>query len=275
MPTRSAPSSHLAQRTQHRRQSLSLFRPQRCVHCLRAANILSGEANRCEMQTEPSFGSPDAASSPGALRVGMRDALRTEHDDLNAGSDAAALRRYLQERGPGSVDDHRDLESLLARCWDSLVGSTSGGMTSSKLFGRIEDARWQPPELTFTIERHGGTVVGSSRAELQDWTVDLERQTLQYKQRRHRQLRSSQPRLDVAPLAEEIFKLMLARADDARLTWNSDGSVQVKIGTIIPATSPQQTTTGRRKRFSRELTRRVEEAGGTVVRSNVYRLPTS
>jgi len=205
----------------------------------------------------------------------MRDALRTEHDDLNAGSDAAALRRYLQERGPGSIEDHDDLESLLARCWDSLVGSTSGGMTSSKLFGRIEDARWQPPELTFTIERHGGTVVGSSRAELQDWTVDLERQTLQYKQRRHRQLRSSQPRLDVAPLAEEIFKLMLARADDARLTWNSDGSVQVKIGTIIPATSPQQTTTGRRKRFSRELTRRVEEAGGTVVRSNVYRLPTS
>jgi hypothetical protein len=39
---------------------------------------------------------------------------------------------------------------------------------------RAEDVAWTPPFLTFTLERHGGTVNGSSRAELHHWEVNIE-----------------------------------------------------------------------------------------------------
>jgi hypothetical protein len=31
-----------------------------------------------------------------------------------------------------------------------------GGMTRSKLFGRMERVVWQPPKIVVRIERHGG-----------------------------------------------------------------------------------------------------------------------
>jgi hypothetical protein len=46
-------------------------------------------------------------------------------------------------------------------------------MTPNKI-ERIEEATWEDPIFTFVIERHGRTVHGSSRAELQRWTVDLD-----------------------------------------------------------------------------------------------------
>jgi hypothetical protein len=63
-----------------------------------------------------------------------------------------------------------DLDRLLAASWDEFTGD-AGGMEGDKLLGRIEDVTWQPPKFTFTIERHGGTLMGSTRAELQDWEV--------------------------------------------------------------------------------------------------------
>ena len=67
----------------------------------------------------------------------------------------------------------REIEAHLAPVWDALAGD-DGGMTSRKLHGRMEVVLWNPPRLTFYIERHGATVLGSSRAEVQEWTVDLE-----------------------------------------------------------------------------------------------------
>src|SRR3954447_10470619 len=53
------------------------------------------------------------------------------------------------------------IESLLAACWDDLAGN-EGGMTGRKIPGRTEDLKWNPPILTFRIERHGAFVAGSS-----------------------------------------------------------------------------------------------------------------
>ena len=50
-------------------------------------------------------------------------------------------------------------------------------MWASKL-GRMEKVEWQPPYLTFSIERHGATVKGSTRAELQNWQVDTSHRSL-------------------------------------------------------------------------------------------------
>src|SRR4051812_8749544 len=75
-----------------------------------------------------------------------------------------------------AITDTTALECLLAACWPEL-GGDHGGMEGCKLLGRMEDVVWNPPQLTFSVERHGGTVQGSTRAELQRWTVDVERGT--------------------------------------------------------------------------------------------------
>src|SRR3954471_2798560 len=86
------------------------------------------------------------------------------------------LRDYLSRQKPGPVDETSHLERLLAGNWHAL-GGDHGGMAGSKLFGRIEAVGRHPPILGLTIERHGGTTLGSTRAEMQRWSVDLDRRT--------------------------------------------------------------------------------------------------
>jgi hypothetical protein len=95
--------------------------------------------------------------------------------------------------------------------WDVLAGD-DGGMTRSKLFGRMERVVWQPPKFIFRIERHRATVMGSSRAELQEWTIDLEQRTKTVETVGRPQVRPMQGRLDVQPIVEEIAAAILARS---------------------------------------------------------------
>jgi hypothetical protein len=37
----------------------------------------------------------------------------------------------------------------------------------------MEDLEWNPPMLSFIIERHGAMVLGSTRAENQRWEIDM------------------------------------------------------------------------------------------------------
>jgi hypothetical protein len=76
----------------------------------------------------------------------------------------------------GSITDLDRAAGLLAAAWPDLDGSRDMRMESRKL-GRIESAEWAPPVLSFQIERDGGTVLGSTRAEIQIWHADLGRRT--------------------------------------------------------------------------------------------------
>jgi hypothetical protein len=80
------------------------------------------------------------------------------------------LQSYLATIPPGTIADTAELEGLLATCWDDFSGD-HGGMEGRKLLGRMEDVAWNLPLLTFTIERHGGTALGSTRATLQEWVM--------------------------------------------------------------------------------------------------------
>ena len=80
------------------------------------------------------------------------------------------LCNYLERIPLGEIKNTTELEKALAGCWDDFTGD-SGGMTPSKLHDRMEEVFWEPPILDFVIERHGGTVMGSTRAELQYWTI--------------------------------------------------------------------------------------------------------
>jgi hypothetical protein len=92
--------------------------------------------------------------------------------------------------------------------WDVLADD-DGGMTGMKLLGRMENVAWEPPKFIFRIERHGATVMGSSRAELQEWTIDLEQRTKTVQTVGRRQVRPMQGRLDAKPIAEEVAAAIL------------------------------------------------------------------
>ena len=112
------------------------------------------------------------------------------------------LRKYFQTVPPGGIDYPRSLEPRLAACWEEL-GGDEGGMRGEKLRGRMESVAWNPPRLSFVVERHGGTILGSSRAELQHWRVDVEAQTATLGKVGHRQIERMKPRLDVKRLVDE------------------------------------------------------------------------
>jgi hypothetical protein len=181
------------------------------------------------------------------------------------------LRAFLETIAPGTISETTELERLLAASWHEL-DCREGGMEGCKLHGRMEDVSWTPPVLTFTIERHGGTVNGSSRAELQAWWVDVETVKANFASAGHRQLYPMSPRLDVRPLAEETTRLILAGQQDARLNWNADGSVRVLPGNIIPAEGAvKQTLAARRKRFRTTLKELLGRAGWSECKLNTYR----
>ena len=167
------------------------------------------------------------------------------------------LKDYLNSLEPGPVEETTHLERLLAEVWDDL-GGDNGGMAGHKLIGRMEDVQWNPPLLTFVIERHGGTVLGSTRAELQRWTVDLDRQTATCQRTGHRQLSPMAKRVDVGSIADQIASRIVGGEADDRLTWLKDGRVRVEMGRIFPAQSGyKQTVQGRRRRLREAL---IEQA---------------
>jgi hypothetical protein len=146
-----------------------------------------------------------------------------------------------------------------------------GSISPAKHLGRMEDVLWNPPLLTFTIERHDGTVLGSTRANLQEWTVDVEKRTATCVEARYRQLRPNQPRLDVAAIAEEIATLIVSRKEDDRLRWYEDGRVRVLIGKVLPEGSAvKQTLAGRRKRFRAAVKEQLAGEGWQESGNNIY-----
>ena len=184
-------------------------------------------------------------------------------------TDLDQLGDFLKAVTAGPVTDTSTivkLEALVAACWESLKGE-DGGMTNRKLSDRMEDISWDPPLLSFTIERHGGTVLGSTRAELQRWIIDVNQASASCRRGSYRQLYPMSPRLDVTPLAKRVVSLILAEQDDDCLKWRPGRSrVTIRTGKIIPAEgTPKQTLQGRRKRLAKELRTDLEERGWRLV----------
>ena len=157
--------------------------------------------------------------------------------------------RLEEVLGTARIDWDRVLQALVA-VWPDDAGSS---MFSSKL-NRWESPIWSPPLLEFEIERHGGTVMGSTRAEVQSWTVNVEDRSVELMGSRPRQLTKAAPRLDVVPLARQCLDEMNAGPEGGSdwLMWPDETRVRVKISRIIPETN-KQTTAGRRKRFREAL----------------------
>jgi hypothetical protein len=151
---------------------------------------------------------------------------------------------------------------LLKDCWPWLKGSGEAKTFANKLF-RAENLRWKRPILTFQLERHGGTVNGSSRAELHYWHVDLEQSTATINKTGRRQLEKMAPRMDTQLKAQEVAANILNERDHPSLSWeNNREYVVIAIGEIITETEVvPQTTQGRRRRFRGDLEEIMLEQG--------------
>lgn len=160
------------------------------------------------------------------------------------------LQDLLSTMQPGHMSDGDCLRILaeLSQCWESIPGSDVENTTADKL-RRAEALCWNPPILSFTLARHGGTVRGSSRASLHFWDVDTEQPEARIVKTSMHQLLPKAQVMDIDKKANEIATLIHNGVDDPRITWLEDRQrVRVNIGDVIPSTN-KQTTQGRRKRF--------------------------
>jgi hypothetical protein len=153
---------------------------------------------------------------------------------VEMGSAFDLLKRQLFELPPGEVAQAGRVAMRLAGCWHEFTGSGSERMHAGKL-GRMEAAHRDPPVLSFTIERHGAMSVGSTRAELQQWRIDLDRKTARCERSRsYRQALARAEAVSIEPIARELAESIIAGRADQRLKWQGGGTVRVLMAKLFP-----------------------------------------
>jgi hypothetical protein len=158
------------------------------------------------------------------------------------------LRTFLAGLEPGPIADVTAIIQHLSPVFDYLPGAQQQAMAGYKL-SRMEEPRYNPPCLIFTVERHGGIVNGSTRAELQTWSVDIGAGTAEITGRRARQLSQMAPRFKVEPIVVAIVQLVAQGADDPRLKWSKDRNTVTIVFSRAVGDGFKQTVEGRRKRL--------------------------
>lgn len=170
------------------------------------------------------------------------------------------LRRFLDALSAGWVEPDPRFRHLLVNAWPALEGSGESSMAPYKL-ERAERFEWCPPFLTFRIERHGARALGSTRAELQTWTLDLDARTASAARSGHKQLSPAARRVDVRPIAADLSRLIRAGKASSRLKWLSLEAVEVRVGVVLPDSGFKQTLQGRRKRLRAALIAELQPHG--------------
>ena len=172
---------------------------------------------------------------------------------------------YLSSLKPCPIRDASQLQDLLCECWDDIDGTDQERTAAYKLRGRMKNVEWDPPELAFTLPRHGGTVLGSTREALHRWGVDTQARRATCNPRySHRQVEPMAAPVRAKPLAAELVAAIAAREDDDRLKWSDDCQrVKVNLTEAVGGSKgvAKQTLEGRRKRLRDELIRVLPEEG--------------
>ena len=85
------------------------------------------------------------------------------------------LQKSVNSLPEGSIDEksYLGILELLCNAWDSIQGSEATKLYSWKL-DRAENLKKINGKLYFEIERHGGTVNGSTRGIVYTWEVDVD-----------------------------------------------------------------------------------------------------
>jgi hypothetical protein len=192
-------------------------------------------------------------------------AIETGDGIVEANHNLDVLRHALADlpAGPILADEKMRIESLLAAAWHELQGGNEEAMEGFKLHGRSENLIWQPPFLRFTIERHGGTVLGSTRAALHRWEVNVESgvavlgDTSSFRQVAPR----AQP-LRVDPVVAEVVRAIEHHQEHPALEWRTPTRVRVVASRVEGLGEGfSQTIAGRRRRFTTALDQQLAILG--------------
>lgn len=175
---------------------------------------------------------------------------REEGDDMN--DEFNKLTDYLAKLPIGPVEDKSALAALLSPVWGEFDGASESSMHAWKL-DRMENPNWDPPVLTFRIERHGGTALGSTRAEMQGWTINVTRRTADHGPSGVRQLHPMDKKWNPDSLVEELISAIVEERDDPRVKRLPDGRIRLTLSKLIPEGGFNQTRDGRQKRLRHAL----------------------
>ena len=173
------------------------------------------------------------------------------------------LPKLLAEIGPGKIPNGTipALISELGKIWNELPGATEESMEARKL-ERGFDWTWHPPVLSFLIERHGGTVLGSGRGPIQKWSLDLDTGTATWHPAGYRQLSPMNPRFDHKAAAQRIADALTAGPNSSPglegVRWKGPDTVTITLNKFFPTDVPQQTATGRSKKLRASLVELVQ-----------------
>ena len=174
-----------------------------------------------------------------------------------------SLRKLLAEIKPGKIPDHvlPALIGGLGKIWNKLPGATDEKMEALKL-GRGSGWTWHPPVVSFLIERHGSTVLGSSRALMQEWSLDLDTGAVTWDPAGFRQLSPMNPRFNAKAAAQRIAEALAAGPNSSPglegVRWRDPDTVTVTLNKFFPTNVPQQTAAGRSKRLRESLIELVQ-----------------
>jgi hypothetical protein len=182
------------------------------------------------------------------------------------------LKAILNNLQCGSIppDIQEQVLDLVTTCWGEFEGSGATEMEARKICrdGGPKDLTWDPPEFSFTIDRHGGTVMGSKRAERQTWTLNLQMLTATPGVSGYRQLRPNSPKFDVTPVAKDICEAVQRGpatpsdfVDRGIVEWRGNDEIRVKHADLVPNEGPNQTISGRRKRLRDKLQSEMKAIG--------------
>jgi len=193
--------------------------------------------------------------------------------------------KLLESASTGLLDEISAVYELIAVLWEEceLVGYDDGGMTTDKLY-RAEHISWEPPLLSFRIERHSAIVGGGpKKAEYQVWTFNVPERTKTWSPDGYRLMEPLEPRIKVAPLAEEYADLAVNRQLHHTLIWVPNGEVRINIA-LVPGlwntnehgrTLAKETIDGRRRRFRKAFESILLPKGWSRIRANVYAPPAN
>jgi len=182
------------------------------------------------------------------------------------------IRKFLESQpaGPLSPEISSSVMGMVIGVWDLLPNSALHATSAYKI-GRAEDVHWEPPVLSFVLERHGATAMGSTRAELHLWRLNLETGNLEGDTTRYRQLYPRAKSLNVNPIAENLAKAIISKdTSDERLDWKNSNRVKLRMALIIPDDTHARTVVDRRKRFRKALNEILLPNGWKEVRPNNY-----
>jgi hypothetical protein len=155
-----------------------------------------------------------------------------------------------QPKGLIPLEMTHELISMLSGIWDQFVGSDETRMTASKLSGRAEKLSWDPSASTleFEIERHGATVKGSSRAEIQNWVIDLKDGTAHQSANGYIQLRKQNPPLSFDLIVTKLVEAVVAGPDHnykCSIVWGGEDDLRIIPNVLVPpGIVPQATFKG-------------------------------